>query len=218
MVSDSAPVTTAPNSDGSETNSDGSESVPSSLWTLPNQLTSARLLLSFVFFGLIFAHLWIAALVVFALCGVTDWLDGFFARRLNLVGAFGRMYDPLVDKVMVLGAFIFLMEVEGTALPGQAALSAWMVVAMLARELVVTGIRGFMEERRVAFGADRYGKIKMVLQCTALSWLLVAFWLAENGVVHPTLTTIRDIFNGAAVTVTVLSGLHYLARAWPYLR
>src|SRR5215207_884688 len=79
------------------------------LFNLPNSLTSARVVLAFVLFGLIAYEQWLACLVVFALAAATDWLDGLAARRLGLVSSLGRTYDPLADKVMTCGAFIFLL-------------------------------------------------------------------------------------------------------------
>src|SRR5262249_24451104 len=77
--------------------------------SIANQLTASRLLLSAVLFALIASELWLWCLAVFAPAAFTDWLDGYFARARGQVGALGRVFDPLVDKVLVCGAFIFLL-------------------------------------------------------------------------------------------------------------
>src|SRR5580700_11211087 len=98
------------------------------VFNLPNQLTAARFVLAILLFGLIEAGLWIVCIVVFAVAAVTDWLDGYLARRQGLVSTLGRNLDPLVDKVLICGAFIFLVPVPG------AGVAAWMVTLVVARE------------------------------------------------------------------------------------
>src|SRR5262245_61486651 len=99
------------------------------VFNLPNQLTAARLLLAVVLFVLIVYHQWWWCVVVFALAAVTDWLDGYLARRQNLMSTLGRVFDPLVDKVLVCGAFIFLLTD-----PVGSGLTAWMVTVVVGRE------------------------------------------------------------------------------------
>src|ERR1700722_3530854 len=127
------------------------------VFNLPNQLTASRLVLALVLFLLIDLGLWISCIVVFALAATTDWLDGYLARKQGLVSTLGRNLDPLVDKVLVCGSYIFLIPVEG------AGIYAWMVTVMVARELIITGLRSFMENRGATFGADWLGKAKMGL-------------------------------------------------------
>jgi len=182
-----------------------------SLWSLPNQLTTLRLLLSFVLFVTISHTYWRASLVLFIGAAITDWLDGYFARKQGLVSSFGRMYDPLIDKVLVSGAFIFLMEFPASGIVG------WMVTIVVAREFLVTGIRGYIEELGISFGADQLGKIKMALQCVALIWLFIFFDLGLNASEERWPFLLRDTLNYAAIAATLVSGLNYLRRALPYL-
>src|SRR5579862_1333637 len=144
-----------------------------SAFNLPNQLTASRFLLGLVLFALIDFGLWIACIIVFAVAATTDWLDGYLARKQGLVSTLGRNLDPLVDKVVVCGAYIFLLPVVGSGL------SAWMVAVVVARELIITGLRSFMENRGAKFGADWLGKAKMVLQCAALFAIFVALQAGE---------------------------------------
>src|SRR5260370_703899 len=145
-----------------------------SLLTIPNLLTLSRLPLSVVLFACIAYERWRAALLVFAVAAITDWLDGLLARRLNQQSAIGRSLDPLVDKVMTGGAFIYLMQVKDSPL------LPWMVTVVIGRELLITGIRGIMEAQGVKFGADWAGKLKMVLQCAVLVAVLAVLWLRDR--------------------------------------
>ena len=85
------------------------------VWTVPNLLSAARMVLSIVFFVLVEREDFAAATVLFLLAATTDWVDGWYARRFNQVCRLGRILDPLVDKVLVCGAFIFLAARGGTS-------------------------------------------------------------------------------------------------------
>src|SRR5271165_7196031 len=124
------------------------------LFNLPNQLTASRFVLGVVLFVLIEEIQWIACIVVFALAAITDWLDGYLARRQGLTSTLGRNLDPLIDKVMICGAFIFLVPLP------QAGVQAWMVTVVVARELIITSLRSYLENMGAVFGADWLGKIK----------------------------------------------------------
>jgi CDP-diacylglycerol--glycerol-3-phosphate 3-phosphatidyltransferase len=185
----------------------------SSVFNLPNQLTGARFVLGLVLFVLIdlrgwIDNVWLICTLVFALAAVTDWLDGYLARKQGLVSTLGRNLDPLVDKVVVCGAYVFLLTVE------RSGLSAWIVTVVVARELIITGLRSFMENRGATFGADMLGKVKMVLQCAALFGIFVVFQLADWKVESLAgWTLIRDVLIWAMLVATALSGLQYLWRA-----
>src|SRR5471032_2186333 len=127
------------------------------VFNLPNQLTAARLVLGIVLFVLIeyptvdvpyLGNKWILCAIVFAVAAFTDWLDGYVARKQGITSTLGRNLDPLVDKVVICGAYIFLMNHP------QAGLSPWMVVMVVAREFIITSLRSFMENMGASFGAD----------------------------------------------------------------
>lgn len=172
------------------------------LWTIPNLLTFSRLGMSVVLFALIAWEAWLAALLVFVLASFTDWLDGYLARVLQAGTALGRILDPLVDKVMVIGAFIFLLPLglrEGWLAP-------WMVALVTAREFLITGLRAYLEAQGISFGADWLGKLKMVTQCaTLIAALLVPLW--------PVLAPARDVLLWTMLSATVASGVQYVVRA-----
>jgi CDP-diacylglycerol--glycerol-3-phosphate 3-phosphatidyltransferase len=173
------------------------------VFNLPNGLTLARFGLAIALFVCIFAEWWLIGLVVFVVAAITDWLDGYFARKHGSTSAFGRNFDPLVDKVLICGAFIFLLPVPA------AGLAPWMVTVVVARELIITGLRSFMESSSANFGADWLGKLKMGLQCAALIAILLN--LASGG--NSFLAAVQMGLIYAMIAATALSGLQYLWRA-----
>jgi CDP-diacylglycerol---glycerol-3-phosphate 3-phosphatidyltransferase len=180
--------------------------------SVANQLTASRLVLSIGLFALIAVEQWLWALVVFALAAVTDWLDGYFARTRGQTSALGRVFDPLVDKVLVCGAFIFLLPFGST--PPAGWLTPWMVTVVVAREFLITGLRGWLESLGVSFGADWLGKLKMTLQCAAIIGVLVAQTWSDQGL----LSLARDVLIYAMLAATILSGLQYVWRGVLILR
>src|SRR5205823_9077936 len=134
-----------------------SQSRPS-VFNLPNQLTGSRLVLAVLLFVLISYEIWSWSIIVFALATLTDWLDGYLARRQGLTSTLGRNLDPLVDKVLICGAYIFLLPYGMAATEPAAWLLPWMVTVVVARELIITSLRGFLEAQGATFGADWLGK------------------------------------------------------------
>jgi CDP-diacylglycerol--glycerol-3-phosphate 3-phosphatidyltransferase len=184
---------------------------PAALFNLPNQLTTSRLGLAVVLFVLIAFEHWPWCLLVFALAALTDWLDGYLARLQGQTSAFGRVLDPLVDKVLVCGTFIFLLP-HGSR-PEEGWLTPWMVVVVVSREFLITGLRSYVETLGVHFGADWLGKLKMGLQCAALIAVFVALWSPSS-----LLAFCRDVLIWAMLAATILSGLQYVIRAGRILR
>jgi CDP-diacylglycerol--glycerol-3-phosphate 3-phosphatidyltransferase len=136
------------------------------MFNLPNQLTFLRLLLSVVLFCFVAAGYYLTGMVLFIIAAGTDWLDGYYARKYSQVTTLGRILDPFADKVIVCGTFVFLVAVPVMAeVPW--GLRAWMVVVIVGRELLVTALRSFIEDRGSDFSAKMSGKLKMVLQCVA---------------------------------------------------
>ena len=190
---------------------------------LPNQITIGRLILAVVFFVLLSrydqrspsAGLLDVCFAVFVVAAVTDALDGYLARRQNQVTNLGRILDPLVDKVLVCGAFAFFasdifVNAVGENVTGVA---PWMVVLIFGREFLVTGLRGFSESRGQSYGAALSGKLKMVLQSVTAGVVLVvvahalpASWGA------PAVWTMKALV-WLTVVVTALSMLQYLIRS-----
>lgn len=167
-----------------------------------NGLTALRLVLVPVFIGLVIAsglqHLGsrIAAAVVFIVASLTDFVDGWIARRFGLVTSFGKVADPIADKALT-GTALVLLSAYGR-------LSWWVTVVILARELGVTLVR-FWVIRYGVIAASRGGKAKTALQILAIAWYLWPF--------GPGLAAVGPWIMAAAVLATVATGADYVARA-----
>jgi CDP-diacylglycerol--glycerol-3-phosphate 3-phosphatidyltransferase len=191
---------------------------------IPNLLTLGRLLLAVVLFILLSLHDWMGtALMVFIVAASTDWLDGYMARRRGETTTLGRILDPFVDKVVVIGAFIFLLGEP----QDETGLAPWMVTVVVARELLVTGLRSYLEGESVAFGADWMGKIKMVLQCIAIGCILFYLGVAKGqttlfnqwaGYVLDWSEWLKNVSIWVAIVVTAISGIAYSWRAAVLIR
>jgi CDP-diacylglycerol--glycerol-3-phosphate 3-phosphatidyltransferase len=142
---------------------------------LPNQLTVARLIMTLVFVAVLASptpvkHL--LGLVLFILASLTDWLDGWIARRYGLITNFGKLMDPLVDKILTCSAFIMLAGGPDALFP------PWAVVVILAREFLVTGLRLLAGSHGDVMAADSFGKWKTVTQISTIIYFLA--WLASS--------------------------------------
>jgi len=196
---------------------------------IPNAITMLRLVVAAGFFVALAVglgnerstRLWgNIAVWMFIFAAITDVVDGYLARRWKVVSVFGRVMDPVVDKVLVLGAFIFLAAPPFSASdPGtlMTAIAPWMVVVILSRELLVTSVRGVLESEGIAFGADRWGKLKMFVQCVTAP---VVLFVAVNQLGEPgsSWRWIRDGLVWATVAVTASSALPYLLRGGRLLK
>jgi len=201
---------------------------------LPNLITSVRFLLAIVFFVLMESYHqghsptvvldW--AFGIFVFTAVTDILDGYLARRWKQESTFGRILDPLVDKVLIIGAFIYLASdhfavVRADVASNASGVAVWMVVLILIRELLVTGLRGFSEAKGLSFSATIPGKIKMFVQCVSAGTVMVVTGHASIVTGNPGdwfpgqdwPIVLRDATLWAMVVVTVFSMLVYIERA-----
>ncbi|HJW08449.1 MAG TPA: CDP-diacylglycerol--glycerol-3-phosphate 3-phosphatidyltransferase [Holophagaceae bacterium] len=153
---------------------------------LPNTLTFARILmvpvLVVVLLTRVSNHEFIGV-VVFWIASLTDWLDGYLARRWRQVTTLGKLLDPLADKLLVAGALISLVELRG---PGDLAplAPAWMVFIILAREFAITGLRGIASEEGVTIAAGTVGKWKLGFQVAAISLLILGSRLDDWALLH----------------------------------
>jgi phosphatidylglycerophosphate synthase len=217
---------------------------------VPNLLTALRLVLAAVFFAMLgyYQHdvsgrhgdvLWLnIAFFVYLIALFTDFLDGYLARKWQVEGAFGRVVDPFVDKVLVLGSFIFFagknftIPFEG---PGEfpsnvrtiTGIVPWMVVVILARELLVTSLRGLFEGGGQSFGAAFSGKLKMVLQSVTILVVLVYVnyfakdWPGAWLRLYPYEWYARMLLYGfiwTTLIVTIISGVIYVQKAMQMYR
>jgi CDP-diacylglycerol--glycerol-3-phosphate 3-phosphatidyltransferase len=171
-------------------------------------LSAARLILAIVLFVLVEAGRDGAAAAVFLVAASTDWVDGWWARRFGQVSRIGRIFDPLVDKVIVCGGFVLL-----AARDGGSSILPWMAVVVVVRELVVTAVRAEMERDGHDFSAAWSGKLKMVLQCATIALELLARALPGRAPGGIDLRGLAGWAAWAAVAATVWSGGEYLVAA-----
>ena len=183
---------------------------------IPTALTWLRIVLIPVFVGIYYApDEWLSPVMrnwtgmgVFALAAITDWLDGYLARRLGATSAFGAFLDPVADKLMVAAALILLVEL------GRA--EAYLAIIIIGREIAISALREWMAQlgRSRKTAVAFIGKIKTVAQMTAL----IALLLWEDvipGVSTPLLGTLALWL---AAILTLWSMFHYLRRAAPHFR
>ena len=190
---------------------------------LPNRITVARLGLAIVFFVLVgqYSHRaprpWLLdlAAATFVVAAISDILDGYIARKRGLVTPFGRILDPLVDKILVCGAFILFVGTGFVDADGHnvTEVRTWMVVVIVGRELLVTGLRGFNESMGRAFGASLHGKIKMWMQSVAAPAILLI--VAHEGTWFSVdkAQTMKIALAWLTVVVTAVSMGQYLMRS-----
>jgi CDP-diacylglycerol--glycerol-3-phosphate 3-phosphatidyltransferase len=191
--------------------------------TLPNAITVARLVLALMFFA-VASHLdttdaadpsraWMA-IWIFVAAAVSDILDGYLARRWQVVTSFGRILDPVVDKVLVIGGLVLLCAAP---LAPASRVVPWIVILVIARELLVTSVRAVFEGQGISFPADRFGKFKMFVQCVTVPFCLGA--AAIPNLRHSTpFVQWTDVLVWLMVVVTAGSALPYLQRAVVLLR
>ncbi|HEX9022356.1 MAG TPA: CDP-diacylglycerol--glycerol-3-phosphate 3-phosphatidyltransferase, partial [Geobacteraceae bacterium] len=140
------------------------------IWNLPNILTLLRiacipLLVVILLSPSREAGFWAA--LIFAAASITDWLDGYLARRMGIVTVFGKFLDPIADKLIVMAALIMLLPYGNV--------SAWMVLVILGREIIITGLRGIASTEGIVIPASDLGKFKTIFQIVAILGLLLHY-------------------------------------------
>jgi CDP-diacylglycerol--glycerol-3-phosphate 3-phosphatidyltransferase len=175
---------------------------------LPNQLTVLRLgMCGFLLISMSFAWSYAAttALLIFAVASLTDWLDGEIARSRNLVTDLGKLLDPLADKILITGTLVALVARDVAPM--------WMVVIIIAREFLITGLRTIAALKHKVMAAERVGKHKTISQIVAILVSLAALSLGEFGLqdswVTRLLLTAQLPLYWIALAITVLSGAIY---------
>jgi CDP-diacylglycerol--glycerol-3-phosphate 3-phosphatidyltransferase len=143
--------------------------------TVPNWLTLSRLALALLMLAALTVDFPLTkslALFIFVLAGITDYLDGYLARTRYGVSAFGQLMDPLTDKVLICSAFVALVELR--------VVSAWIVVVIIAREFLVTGLRLLAATEGKVIDAGKWGKHKMIWQIVGVSVLLLGVAVRDD--------------------------------------
>lgn len=168
---------------------------------LPNKLTMGRIFAIPVFIVVFLMDYRIAAAVIFVLAALTDMLDGHIARKHNLVTNFGKLMDPLADKLLVMSALICMVEMGDVA--------GWMVVVILGREFIITGMRQVAAAQGIVIAAGTTGKIKTITQMIAIPLLILENWpFTALGIPVP----FDQIFLWIALVMTIVSGTEYIMK------
>lgn len=173
---------------------------------LPNKLTVLRVCMVPVFVVFMLwsnlgaAGRYIAALI-FILASMTDWLDGYLARKNNLVTDFGKFMDPIADKLLVCSAMICLVE--------QGLLASWMVIVIIGREFIISGFRLVASDKGIVIAASYWGKFKTVFQMIMVILLILNLGGIWN--------TIAQVITWIALILTVISLADYLKKNWSVL-
>jgi CDP-diacylglycerol--glycerol-3-phosphate 3-phosphatidyltransferase len=197
---------------------------PVRVLNVPNLVTISRLALAILLFVLLALDYYAASLGVFMVAAGTDWVDGYWARKYGQITQLGRILDPFADKLIVCGAFIFLAAAPRLADGSPASgVAAWVAVLIMAREMIVTALRSFVETHGGDFSAKWAGKWKMVFQCAAACFSMGQL-MYYDAAAQSVASTPAWIANGLVATLwlaiglTVYSGMGYLWAASKMLR
>lgn len=187
-------------------------SAPHPILNLPNILTMGRIAAIPLMAALLLtpsreSGFWAAA--IFSVASVTDWLDGYLARRLGIVTDFGKFLDPIADKLIVMAALIMILPFGWVP--------AWMVLVILGREIIITGLRGIASTEGIVIAASDLGKFKTIFQIVAIIGLLLHYdyqWLfgIDHQLVRVNMYNAGMFFLWIATLLTVWSGVDYLIR------
>lgn len=188
---------------------------------LPNLLTLSRVPFLFIIGALMY---WVfpfsnsIAFIVFVLAGLTDWLDGKIAREMGIISVFGQLMDALTDKILTVGLFVVFLAIG--------ALKDWMlfmVLLILSREFLITGLRMVAAAKNVVLPAEKAGKLKTVFQICAIGGLILAraveldwapFVQVDLGGVVTFLYYAGWVLFTIATLMTVYSGSGYMIKYW----
>jgi CDP-diacylglycerol--glycerol-3-phosphate 3-phosphatidyltransferase len=173
---------------------------------LPNKITIARILMIPLFLVALLSNIFDAAagryvaLGIFILASLSDWLDGFLARRLNLITTFGKFMDPIADKLLVAAALIALVALGS--------IEAWMVIVLISREFIISGIRLVAAEQGRVIAASTWAKIKTAMQMI----LIIALLFSHESVTreYRILLTVCELLKWLSVAFTVISAWDYI--------
>ena len=187
--------------------------------TLPNKLTLVRIILipvmiilfyipwfseNFIFLGV--SYLYFIELLIFSIASLTDFLDGYIARKYNLVTTFGKFLDPLADKMLVFSSMAILMLNHSGVIPNGPLVPMWCFVVMIIREFMVSGIRMLVAQKGVVIAAGKLGKWKTFVTMIAIMVLFLSG-------IHEVVIWIGQILIYISCLLTILSGIEYFYKS-----
>lgn len=186
--------------------------------TLPNQLTILRIILSPVFlFFFLSEAIWMKqiSVAIYIIAALSDWYDGWLARKFNYITSWGKFWDPLADKILTSAAFIGFAIVD--------LIPWWMIIIIVGRDVIITLLRVFADIRNYAFTTSYYAKWKTMLQMVFLYYLLILY-VAQfspeiNSLYKEIISTLlnRQLIYFIALFITLItlhSGILYIKRNW----
>lgn len=175
---------------------------------IANRLTILRILLAFISIGLVLRNSFsslVAAAIIFGLASLTDFFDGFLARKMNLVSDLGKILDPIADKILIIGLFCAFLELG--------VVNAWMISLIMLREFIITAMRFYGLSKGIVLEAKSLGKHKTVSQVVGVSVILLALILAKVFPQGKLVAFLYSKFIPALmwyiVIITVFSGINY---------
>lgn len=190
-----------------------------SLWTPANVVTCVRVALVPVW--LLVAEAWggmsavgvsgrgLAVFALYVVISLTDKLDGYLARSRGEVTTFGKFLDPIADKLAVVVALCYLLE--------QGLVSTWVLLIVVGREFLVSGLRMVVASKGVVIAASSLGKWKTATTMVSICGLLLCMGLGQDGVLYLPLLALSQVLMLAAVVLTAWSGVDYFSKSWKYL-
>ena len=186
--------------------------------TLPNQLTILRIILTPVFLFFFLSDLiWMkqVSVAIYIVAALTDWYDGWLARKFNYITSWGKFWDPLADKILTSAAFIGFAIVD--------LLPWWMVIIIVGRDVIITLLRAFSDMKNYNFTTSYYAKWKTLLQMIFLYYLLILYvaqYTPEINSIYGNIISVmlnEQLIFLAALIITLItfhSGLLYIIRNW----
>jgi CDP-diacylglycerol---glycerol-3-phosphate 3-phosphatidyltransferase len=170
---------------------------------LPNGLTLMRIFLVPLLVAVLLTKYSVIAVAVFLAASLTDLLDGYLARKRGQVTTLGTLLDPVADKLLISSAFISLVQLQ--------LVPAWMVAIIVGREFAVTGLRSIASAQGFTIDASQFGKIKMVTQVAAITFLILGM---PGGSPNPSFQKLGNFMLYVVVVFAVISAVDYFSRFW----
>ena len=162
---------------------------------LPNKLTMTRIIMVPIFMALMLCQQYVWALVVFSLASITDFLDGYLARKYNLVSSVGKIMDPLADKLLTFGALVCFIQLE--------VVSVWAPIIIIAREFIISGFRLVASDNGIVIAASYWGKFKTVSHMAMVILMILDF---QSHVMQ----FITGVVVGLGLALTIVSLVDYV--------
>jgi CDP-diacylglycerol--glycerol-3-phosphate 3-phosphatidyltransferase len=189
---------------------------------LPNQLTVLRIILTPIYFVLFLSGddlLIQISLGVFIIAALTDWYDGWLARKFNYITEWGKFFDPLADKILTSAAFLGFVFVD--------VLSLWMVIIIITRDLLITLLRGYADYKKISFSTSYLAKWKTFIQMIFLYYLLIVYVLRTFDSIYISNEGLLDslLYSGIITYImlfitlfTVYTGISYIMENWTLIK